>query len=191
MAGAALAAAWLAWSYYDSRYPSWEEEVQLSDGRVVVVRQKRQYFDHYGTNQSWVTFSLPEMGGEQTWYSHLRPQRIDVHQGKVYVFGAPRGQRQFQYYHYPRHWMVAFVWDGDHFRRIGFMQVPPELRQKENVYRCVPDPRRRLFTLKDKQENWCPATGDRGQFTQDIDLGEYVQLANEFARMDGGKPLTD
>jgi hypothetical protein len=121
---AALAAAWLAWSYYDSRYPSWEEEVQLSDGRVVVVRQKRQYFDHYGTNQSWVTFSLPEMGGERTWHSYLRPQRIDVQGGRVYLFGAPRGQRQFRYYRYP-------------------------------------------------------------------DVGEYMQLAAEFSRMDGGKPQTE
>ena len=82
-------AAWPAWQWYDSRYPAWEEEVQLSDGRVITIHQKHEYYDNYGTNQSWVTFSLPEMNGKQTWHSYLVPQRVDVDQGKVYVFGYP------------------------------------------------------------------------------------------------------
>lgn len=81
----------LGWNYYQNRYPSWDEEVRLSDGRIITIQQKREVFDNYGTNQSWVTIDLPELGGKQVWHSYLMPQRVDVVDGKVYVFGIPRG----------------------------------------------------------------------------------------------------
>lgn len=92
---------WLTSKWYDGRYPTWQEEVQLSDGRVITVTQKHEYYDNYGTNQSWVTIDLSELGGKREWHSYLVPQRVDVYQGKVYVFGLPRGPRQFSYYKYP------------------------------------------------------------------------------------------
>lgn len=184
------AAGWLAWSWYDARYPSWKEEVQLSDGRVITVKQKRQYFENYGTNQSWVTFSLPEMGGERTWHSYLRPQRVDVHDGRVYVFGSPRGIRQFVYYRYPKHYLVAFIWNGSEFERVPFMSIPPELRELQNIYPCERKSRRPL-TLEEKARTWCEPTGNRGQLTRHIHLQEYEKLAAEYARLDGGKPLTE
>ena len=79
---------WLAWQWYQSRYPTWKEEVQLSDGRVIVVEQKHEVYENYGTNQSWVT-SLPEMGGERTWHSHLLPMRAMFMEEKVYEFWTP------------------------------------------------------------------------------------------------------
>jgi hypothetical protein len=184
-------AAWLGWSYYQSRYPSWKEEVQLSDGRVLLVKQERQYFENYGTNQSWVTFSLPELGGQQTWQSYLRPQRVDVYGGKVYVFGAPRGIRQYRHYKYPRYFMVAFIWSGSEFQRIPFMDVPSQIRSVENIFPCVPKDHKAIVTLKDKEAQWCPPTGDKSQFTRQIDVREYVGLAEEYSRLDGGKPLSE
>lgn len=38
-----LLAGALAWRYYESRYPSWYEEVRLSDGRIITIHQKREY----------------------------------------------------------------------------------------------------------------------------------------------------
>src|SRR6188768_91158 len=66
-----LVTAGIAYAWYDRRHSSWREEVRLSDGRVIWIRQQHEYFDNYGTNQSWVTFSLPELGGERTWHSYL------------------------------------------------------------------------------------------------------------------------
>ena len=186
-----LTGTWLSWKWYDSRYPTWDEEVQLSDGRVIVVTQKHEHYDNYGTNQSWVTFALPEMGGAQTWHSYLIPQRIDVFQGKVYVFGYPRGDRQYQHYNYPKYYMVAFSWNGTEFQRIPFLQVPEKLRQEENIYSCIPPEPRKYLTVSKKNEHWCPAVGDKKQFGRKIDLPEYVDAAIRYSRRDGGKPKSD
>ncbi len=102
----------LGWNYYQNRYASWDEEVRLSDGRIITIHQEREVYDYYGTNQSWVTIDLPELGGMQGWHSYLMPQRVDVVDGKVYVFGIPRGARQLEYYRFPKNYMVALDWDG-------------------------------------------------------------------------------
>jgi len=112
----------VAYAWYDHRHPSWREEVRLSDGRVIWIKQKHEYYDNYGTNQSWVTFSLPEMGGQRTWNSYLIPQRVDVSNGRAFVFGTPRGDRQYAHYRFPRHFMVAFMWNGTDFQRIPFLE---------------------------------------------------------------------
>lgn len=185
------AVGWIAKQWYEARYPTWEEEVQLFDGRIIVVTQKHEYYDNYGTNRSWVTFSLPEMGGKQTWHSYLTPQHIDVYNGKIYVFGSPRGDRQYQHYQYPKYYMVAFIWNGTEFQRIPFLQVPEALRKEENIYPCVPKAPRHKLTVNAKNLHWCPPTGDNGQFTKQINLQEYVELALRYSRRDGTKPITE
>lgn len=120
-AAIALMLIFVGWKYYDSRYPSWNEEVRLSDGRVITIRQKHEYYDNYGTNQSWVEIDLPELGGKRVWHSYLKPMRVDVYHGVVYVFGRPRGPRQVSYYLYPRNHMVAFQWNGAEFVRVAYL----------------------------------------------------------------------
>lgn len=182
---------WIAWQWYQTRYPTWHEEVQLSDGRVIVVKQKHEVYDNYGTNQSWVTFSLPEMGGERIWNSYLGPQRIDVADGNVYVFGVPRGIRQFNFYRKPKHYIVAFRWAGNEFERIPFLDVPERLRQEENILPCVPAGGRNLISLSLKRERWCPVRGDKWKFDRTIKLSDYAGLANFYADLDNTKPATD
>jgi hypothetical protein len=188
---ALLASAWVAWSYYLQRYPTWTEEVRLLDGRVIEIKQKRLQYENYGTAESWLTFSLPEMQGQQVWHSHLSPQRIDVVNGKVYVFGAPRGVKQFSYYRKPRNYMVAFEWNGQAFARIPFESVPESMRDVENVYPCVPSPDRRPLKLAEKTRQWCPVTGDRWKFGKQINVGDYRQLAIFYAELDNTTPQSD
>ena len=187
----ALVAAGIAYAVYDRRNPSWREEVRLSDGRVIWIKQKHQYFENYGTNQSWVTFSLPEMGGERTWHSYLTPQRVDVANGRVFVFGFPRGDRQYAYYNYPRRYMVAFTWNGTDFQRIPFLQVPEALRGEENVLSCLPEARKSKVSLALKAQWWCPPQGDKKQFAKTIDLSAYEALATSYSRRSGGAPLSE
>lgn len=179
------------WKYYDSRYPSWYEEVRLSDGRVITIHQKHEYYDNYGTNQSWVEIDLPELGGKRVWHSYLKPMRIDVQQGSVYVFGRPRGPRQVSHYRYPKNHMVAFKWNGSEFSRIPFLQVPEGIRREENVYSCIPNPRSNKLTSQTKDKQWCEPSGDEGQFVKKINLSDYQQLAIQFAKLDGGLPISD
>ena len=171
------------WKYYKERYPSWYEEVRLSDGRVVTIHQKRQYFENYGTNQSWVTIDLPELGGKQVWHSYLMPQRVDVLSGKVYVFGIPRGDRQLEYYGFPKHYMVAFIWSDGSFIRIPFLDVPESVRAEENVYPFVPLPLISKITISQKSTSWCPPRGDKGQLTRHLNLEAYTAVADEWASL--------
>jgi hypothetical protein len=192
--GAALlicVAAWFTWQWYDNRYPTWDEEVQLSDGRVITVTQKHEYYDNYGTNQSWVTIDLPELGGKREWHSYLMPQRIDVHDGKIYLFGAPRGIRQYEYYRLPKPYLVAFQWDGKDFVRIPFLDVPVELRQQENIYPCTPQPRQSKLTLTYKAAQWCPERGDKWKFGKQINLQNYQELSLFYAGLANAKPMSN
>ena len=181
----------LGWNYYQNRYPGWDEEVRLSDGRIITIHQKREYYDNYGTNQSWVTIDLPELGGKQVWHSYLMPQRVDVVDGKVYVFGRLRGPRQISYYRYPKNHMVAFKWQNAEFQRIPFLQLPALLRVEENIYPCIPTKTNAKLTEAIKNRQWCPASGDNKQFVRKINLPEYQKLAIEFAKLDGGLPLSE
>lgn len=180
-----------AWQYHDSRYPSWYEEVRLSDGRIITIHQKHEYYDNYGTNQSWVEIDLPELGGKRVWHSYLKPMRVDVQQGSVYAFGRPRGPRQVSHYMYPKNHMVAFKWTGAEFSRIPFLQVPEGIRREENVYSCIPNPRSRKLTSQIKDKQWYEPSGDEGQFVKKINLSDYQQLAIQFAKLDGGLPISD
>lgn len=171
------------WNYYTNRYPSWYEEVRLSDGRIITIHQKREYYDNYGTNQSWVEIDLPELGGKQVWRSYLMPMRVDVVQGSVYVYGRPRGPRQLEYYRYPKNHMVAFKWSGETFARLPFTQVPDAIKQEENVFSCVPEQHSRPLHLEAKDKQWCPPSGDKGQFVRRIDLVAYKALGDEMASL--------
>lgn len=186
-----LLAALLGWKYYDSRYPSWYEEVRLSDGRVITIHQKHEYYDNYGTNQSWVEIDLPELGGKRVWHSYLIPQRVDVVAGKVYVFGMPRGDRQYYHYSDPKNFLVAFIWNGSEFSRVPFLAIPESARREENVYSCVPPVRRSVLTATAKDANWCPPKGDDAQFSRQINLLAYQAAALRYSRRAGGTPSSD
>lgn len=181
----------LAWRYYDSRYPSWYEEVRLSDGRIITIHQKREYFENYGTSQSWVTIDLPELGGKRVWHSYLAPMRVDVIDGNLYVFGKPRGPRQISYYRYPQNHMVAFKWHNSEFQRMPFLNLPASLREAENVYPCLPTNSHQKLTVANKDAQWCPPSGDKSQFVKQINLSEYQKLAIQFAKLDGGLPISE
>lgn len=180
----AVAAA--GWNWYQKRYPSWYEEVRLSDGRVITIHQKREYHDNYGTAQSWVTIDLPELGGKQTWHSYLMPMRVDIKDGVVYVFGRPRGPLQVGMYKYPKYLLVAFRWSGSGFERTPFLSIPEELRREENIYSCLPNESTDMLRMSEKDQQWCNSTGDRKQFGKSIDILEYQKLAAGYARLDGG-----
>lgn len=171
----------IGWYLYDRRYPSWDEEVQLSDGRVITIHQEHEYYADYGTNQSWVTIDLPELGGKRVWHSYLMPQRVDIVNGEVFVFGIPRGARQLEYYRFPKHYMVAFRWSGSAFERIPFLQVPDSIRKEENIFSCVPTPRPTILTLKSKDSTWCPARGEKGELGKVLNLSIYTDVADQWA----------
>lgn len=117
--------------------------------------------------------------------------RIDVHEGKVFVFGRPRGDRQFRFYNYPKHFLVAFVWEGGEFRRVPVLDIPGHLLAEENILPCVPAVRSSLVTIPAKEANWCPASSVSGKFGKAIVLRDYDELASAYACRAGGEPQTE
>jgi hypothetical protein len=155
------------------------------------ITQKREYFANYGTSRSWVTLSLPEMGGTQTWESELVPIRIDVREGNVYAIGSPHGIKQFRHYQAPRHYIVAFKWANGGFTRIPLLEVPESIRREENVFPCIPDSKSKILTLAVKDLHWCEPSGDRWKFGKTIKFEDYEALAMYYARLENTLPQSE
>ena len=111
---------------------SWQEEVKLSDGRVITVTQKRRYENVYtGQNfgdlprESWLTFKLPEFGEQEvTWHENLKPLLLNIQQGKLYVIGRPFTEREFREYGRPFPEYVPYRYEAGLWKRIPFNEIP-------------------------------------------------------------------
>lgn len=184
---ACVAIGGLGWLYVDYRLPSWNEEVVLSDGRMLIVHRRHDYVEGYGVSRTWLTFSLPEMGGKQTWSEWMYPAIVDVSDGKVYVVGFTPGEKQFSSYFDPRFLMVAYMWNGKEFARVPFLTVPEKIRAKENILRCSKRGENTTWTLK--QSGWCDELGEYGfGNSRSVDLQKLEASAiSKSRRMGGGK----
>jgi len=129
----------------------------LSDGRLIIVHRKQEYIEGYGVKRAWLTFSLPEMGGKQTWYEWMYPAIVDVHAGKVYVVGYTPGVNQFSEYLYPRFQLVAYVFDGKSFVRTSLRLLPAQIKTAFNIAYC--SRRGEATRWADKQLGWCNESG--------------------------------
>jgi hypothetical protein len=177
------------WLYF-SRYPSWNESVQLPDGRTVTVTQKREYQPGYGTHQSWLTFELPEVGVAITWNEKLYPVMLGAAGGKVYVVGRPRGFEQIGTYQNPKYMYVAFEWRGDKFERIPFLSVPESLRVKENVRWCFPGGEdKRVFDFRTNPA-WCDDMDPKWPTPKIVDLNIRASEAMSWAAISRTRNLS-
>lgn len=115
-----------------SNTASWEEEVKLSDGRVITVTQKRRYEAVYtGQNfgdlprEFWLTFKLSEFGDQEiTWHENLTPQVLNVQQGKLYIVGIPDTEREYRQYGSPFPEYVPYRYEAGQWQRIPFAEIP-------------------------------------------------------------------
>lgn len=111
---------------------TWKEEVRLSDGRVVVVTQKRRYEGAYNgqtfgniPREAWLTIKLPEFGNEEiTWHERLKPRIVNIYNGKLYVVGWPPTEREFRLYGRQDPPYVGFVYENRQWKRITFPEIP-------------------------------------------------------------------
>jgi hypothetical protein len=111
---------------------SWQEEVKLSDGRVITVTQKRRYEGSYsgqdfGTvvRESWLTFKLPEFGNQEiTWHENLKPRILNLYDGKLYVVGIPPTGQEWRDYGKPQPGYIGFRYENGGWLRIPFAEIP-------------------------------------------------------------------
>jgi hypothetical protein len=111
---------------------SWQEDVQLLDGRVITVMQKRRYegaYDgqSYGAipREAWLTFKLPEFSNQDiTWHENLSTQVLNVYEGKLYVVGFGPTCLEFNLYGKPKPPYVGFQYKDKKWVRIPFTEIP-------------------------------------------------------------------
>jgi hypothetical protein len=111
---------------------SWQEEVKLTDGRVITITQKRRYENVYDGQSSgnlprefWLTFKLPEFGNQEiVWHENLLPRVLNVHKGKLYVVGTPWTEREYRQYGKPYPEYVPYRYESGQWQRIPFNEIP-------------------------------------------------------------------
>jgi hypothetical protein len=176
----------LGWQWYQQHFPSWNEEVQLSDGRMIIVHRAHKFNTEHALIETSLTFDLPEMGGKQTWREFLYPAIVDVYQGKVYVIGNAISFAQRSAYFSPRYSYVAFSFSNGTWIRIPFDTVPQTARMRENIVWC--DSRGEMKIWAFKTTGWCDrAAKFEIGYARLVDLEFQRKAALKAAEIDGHK----
>lgn len=123
MFGVALAGAPLLGGCGDTML-TWTEEVQLLDGRVITVAQKRRIEERI-EREAWLTFKLPEFGDKEIiWHQDLDTMVLNVYQNKLYIVGRFPSGRELKRYGYPAPPYIGFRYDNGQWMRIPFSEIP-------------------------------------------------------------------
>lgn len=138
---------------------SWQEEVKLSDGRVITVTQKRRYESVYTgqdagniERESWLTFKLPEFGDQEiTWHENLYPIVLNLYNGKLYLVSLPPSAREFIQYGKPQPPYVAYLYQSGKWQRIPATEIPEAIYDTNMWLDSVPPNKTNRVNLKDKE----------------------------------------
>lgn len=142
----------------DAGFRTWQEEVKLNDGRVIVVTQKRRCESAYtGANyapcisrEAWLTIKLPEFGNKEiVWHEKLKPMVVNVDEGQFYIVGRPPTGREFDLYGRPQPPYLGYRWEEGEWKRIAFDKIP-EAIYEGNMIIDLPPNQTRLLTLAQK-----------------------------------------
>jgi hypothetical protein len=110
-----------------SPYVTWQEEVKLNDGRVIVVEQKKR-IGGLMAREAWLTIKLPEFGVQPiVWHESLDPLVVNISEGKLYVVGYPPSVVEYNHYERPNPCYVGFVWENEKWNRISFEDIPIQI----------------------------------------------------------------
>lgn len=158
-----------AGSFGQPEYVTWQEEVKLNDGRVIVVTQKKHCFGAYtGGNyanciarEAWLTIKLPEFGNREiVWHEHLSPRVLNIHAGRLYVVGEPPTGLEFRTYGKPQPPYVGFVFENGQWKRIPFEAIPEAIYDINMLTAAIPPDDVDHLTIA-KKESIRAATIDR------------------------------
>lgn len=153
----AVVVSFIGWQWYQTHFPSWDEEVQLSDGRLITVHRAHKLNTDHVLVETTLTLDLPELGGKRTWTESLYPAIVDIHQGQVYVVGQVTYKSAWQY-KYPRYGFAAYRYTTAGWQRMPFIDLPPVVRERENIAYCIQAADQASWQVK--QTGWCNSSGD-------------------------------
>jgi hypothetical protein len=107
-----------------SWHTNWTEDVELKDGRMIVVKQETSR--NVGIRrESWLTFTLAETGNQQvTWHGYASPMVLNVHQGKLYLVVNFDSQVEFARNGKPTPPYIGYRWEAGQWLQIPFAEIP-------------------------------------------------------------------
>ncbi len=139
---------------------SWQEEVKLTDGRVIAVTQKRRYEGRV-PREHWMTFKLPEFGNQEiTWHENLSPHVLNVYLGKLYIVGMPFTEQEYRQYGKPFPEYVPYRYEAGQWQRIPFNEVPKAIYDTNLLIANAPPNGAKLVTFEIKAEEMKDETLD-------------------------------
>lgn len=168
-------------SPYSSRsdvFRTWDEEVKLNDGRVIVVNQKvrcdGQAVSHPEKScvmrEVWLTFRLPEFSSQEiVWNEHLQPLVLNVDRGQLYVVGMPPTSREFDIYGKPRPPYIGFRFEVDGWYRMPFEEIPRAIYDTNLVIGLAPADAKPVLTVERKESKELNGGPTRGKVFKRID----------------------
>ena len=163
---------------------TWQEEVKLNDGRMIVVTQKK-LMDRGIDREAWLTFSLPEFSKTQIlWHESQQPIVLNVHKGKLYVVGLPPTQREFFKYGKPRPPYVPYRWENGAWQRIPFAELPEAIYDVNMLIDGMPPKGTKLLTWNQKMS---PDLNGKGTYTTDqkrLDPNDFSPSDHEASKLE-------
>jgi hypothetical protein len=137
---------------------TWQEEVQLFDGSVITVTQKRRLESVYtGQNfgniprEAWLTFNLLQFSPRQiVWHENLIPMVLNISNGKLYIVATPWTARERQQYGDPNPNYVGYRFENGQWARIDFNDIPVAIYDRNMWLHSVPKKGSARVTLDDK-----------------------------------------
>lgn len=151
-----------------SQSVQWKEDVQLLDGRVITVTQKKRceggdYAAKHDAScvarESWLTLTLPEFFEKEiVWHERLDPMIVNIYKGKLYVVGTPPHTLEFRAYGAVNPPYYGFLWLSNKWQRIPFGEIPLEIYDANMLFESIPSERTDWLTLRSK--NGSMANGD-------------------------------
>lgn len=164
---------------HEKFFPSWDEDVPLSDGRVLRIHRAQEFNTDGSLIETELSFNLPETGPARIWREALHPVIVDLHDGKVYVVGHVTYKSAWKYKD-PKYGYVAFTLSPGGWQRVPFISLPEVVRSSENIAYCT----RAIRTLEAKQTGWCNFRGDFVPgLSRKIDLAARGRDAQEMAEL--------
>jgi hypothetical protein len=110
-----------------NNFVTWQEEVKLSDGRVITVTQKK-HMEGAFAREAWLTINLPEFSSQPiVWHEHLQAMVLNVYAGHLYVVGIPPTQREYDEYGRQALPYIGFMWENGQWKRISISNIPEQI----------------------------------------------------------------
>lgn len=150
-----------------SNIKSWEEEVKLSDGRVIVVAQKHRYEEGV-PRETWLTVKLPEFGDKEiVWHESLEPRVLNIHEKNLYVVGFPQTVREFRQYGSPTPPYIGYRYFQGKWIQLSFKDIPVAIYDTNIWFGTLPEYDPKHISLSDKADRMKDAR--YGQYLKKID----------------------